>query len=44
MSESEWLEVRRDAVTMDERDILDYLCERVEPKVNKCGDDDTDDS
>ncbi|KAG9060879.1 hypothetical protein KI688_007948 [Linnemannia hyalina] len=43
-SESERLEVRRDAVTMDERDPLDYLCERVELKVNKCGDDDVDDS
>ncbi|KAF9536710.1 hypothetical protein EC957_009925, partial [Mortierella hygrophila] len=40
MSESERLEARRDAVTMDERDTLDYLCERVEPKVSKCGDDD----
>ncbi|KAG9067690.1 hypothetical protein KI688_011277 [Linnemannia hyalina] len=44
MSESERLEARQDAVTMDERDTLDYLCERVEPKVNKCGDDDVDDS
>ncbi|KAK3813605.1 MAG: hypothetical protein J3R72DRAFT_61834 [Linnemannia gamsii] len=44
MSESERLEARRDAVTKDERDTLDYLCERVELKVNKCGDDDADDS
>ncbi|KAF9545620.1 hypothetical protein EC957_010705, partial [Mortierella hygrophila] len=43
MSESGRPEIRRDAVTMDERETLDYLCERVEPEVNKCGDDDADD-
>ncbi|KAF9536984.1 hypothetical protein EC957_009126 [Mortierella hygrophila] len=43
MSESERLETRRDAVTMDERVLLDYLREKVEPNVNKCGDDDVDD-
>jgi len=44
LSESERLEARRDAATMDERDTLDYLRERVKPKINKCGDDDADDS
>jgi len=44
MLESERLKARRDAVTIDERDTLDYLCGRVEPMVNKCGDDDADDS
>lgn len=43
MLESERLEARRDAVTVDERDTLDYLCGRIEPLTNKCDDADADD-
>ncbi|OAQ22581.1 hypothetical protein K457DRAFT_25963, partial [Linnemannia elongata AG-77] len=43
MLESERLEARRDAVTVDERDTLDYLCGRIEPMANKCDDADADD-
>ncbi|KAK5809275.1 hypothetical protein F5H01DRAFT_39860 [Linnemannia elongata] len=42
MLESERLEARRDAVTVDERDTLDYLCGRIEPLTNKCDDADAD--